>query len=341
MNVLPQPKPSHIDLTGNISFDPLRIFLQTIGVLLMASLLVACMDTSSQIEQETISQADLSLIEAENFPKIDGSTSTAPISSMIVCQTLQVECSWMEFPDGSKILAVDLREFEGEFPPISHSGTHNAYLSLIEQKSDLIFVARLPSLEEQQLAAIMGSQLIPNAIALDAFVFIVNENNPVEQITSDDLRAIYSGEITTWEQLGGSDSKIQAYQRNDQSGSQELMQSLVMQGTPMMAFPDLILPSMIAPFYAVSEDIEGISYSVYYYEENMAPNEQVKLIAVDGIQPDPQNIGNQSYPYTTQVYAVIRDDLSKNSSAYILRDWLLTPDGQSLIKESGYIPAQE
>lgn len=322
------------------SFSSLNSILRTIAILLIAILFTACGE-ASVIEQEKISQDDINLIKADNFPKIDGSTSTSPISSMIICQTLRVECSWMEFPDGSKILAVDLRDYDGEFPPNSHTGTHNAYLNLIERKSDLILVARLPSAEEQLLAMSAGSQFIIEPIALDAFVFIVNEDNPVEQIASDDIRSIYSGEITNWEELGGPASPIQAYQRNDQSGSQELMQELVMLGVPMVALPDLILPTMIAPFYAISEDIAGISYSVYYYEENMAPNERIKLIAVDGFQPTPQNIGDQSYPYTTRVYAVIRDDLPSNSSAYILRDWLLTPEGQSLIEESGYIPIKE
>lgn len=340
MYAIPQLSTSQKDHVRPGSFRSGKSILSTIAILLTAILISACGETTV-IELESIAQADINFIEAENFPNIDGSTSTAPISSMIVCQTLRVECSWMEFPDGSKILAVDLRDYDGESPPISHTGTHNAYLNLIDQKSDLVLVARLPSAEEQLLAMSSGTQLIAEAIALDAFVFIVNEDNPVEQITSDNIRSIYSGEITNWEELGGSARPIQAYQRNDQSGSQELMQDLVMQGVPMVALPDLILPTMIAPFYAVSEDIDGISYSVYYYEENMAPNERIKLIAVDGIQPTPQNIGDQSYPYTTQVYAVIRGDLPTDSSAYILRDWLISPDGQRLIEGSGYIPIEE
>ena len=115
------------------------------------------------------------------------------------------------------------------------------------------------------------------------------------------------------------------------------MKELVMKGMKMIDPPLMILLKMIAPFYAISEDPLGIGYSVYYYEEYMTPNELVKLIAVDGIKPDPERIQTQRYPFTTEVYAVVRTDSPPTSTAIHLRDWLLTPDGQDLIEQSGYV----
>ena len=106
----------------------------------------------------------------------------------------------------------------------------------------------------------------------------------------------------------------------------------------MIAAPDLVLLSMIAPFYTVSEDPHGIGYSVFYYEENMAPNENIKLIAVDGVQPSQESIGNREYPYTSEVYVVVRSDSSPHSLEVRLRDWLLTAEGQELVAQSGYAP---
>ena len=115
------------------------------------------------------------------------------------------------------------------------------------------------------------------------------------------------------------------------------MNELVMNGMQMIDSPLMILLKMIAPFYAISEDPLGIGYSVYYYEENMAPNELVKLIAVDGVSPERESIQNLRYPFTTEVYAVVRADSPMTGTAIHLRDWLLTPDGQDLIEESGYV----
>jgi phosphate transport system substrate-binding protein len=101
----------------------------------------------------------------------------------------------------------------------------------------------------------------------------------------------------------------------------------------------MVLLSMFAPFYAVSTDLDGISYSVYYYEENMAPaEERVKLLAVDGVMPDAGSIASNEYPYVTEVYAVLRSSLPRHSLARQLRNWLLLPDGQALIAKSGYVP---
>jgi phosphate transport system substrate-binding protein len=276
-------------------------------------------------------------LTSEEYPRIDGSTSTAPLGAAIACGLLGVPCVWVDFIDGNNYLMPDLTDYQGDFPDINHSGTHSAYLNLINREADLILVARLPSAEELDLAALSGISLVTQPVALDAFVFIVNENNPVEGLSLDEIQRIYTGELTNWEQVGGPDAEINPYQRDEQSGSQQLMKELVMKGLSMIDAPLMILPKMISPFYAISDDPLGIGYSVYYYEENMAPNELVKLIAVDGVRPDHDSIQTRQYPFTTEVYAVVRADSPPTNTAVHLRDWLLTPDGQDLIEQSGYI----
>ena len=128
------------------------------------------------------------------------------------------------------------------------------------------------------------------------------------------------------------------YQRNDNSGSQELMKSLVMRGLTMIAAPDMMLPTMLAPINAISDDVEGIGYSVFYYEQAMAPNERLKLCAVDGVVPDSKSIQSKTYPFTTEVYAVVRQDEPQDSIAYRLRAWLFSAAGQEVIASSGYVP---
>ncbi len=68
----------------------------------------------------------------------------------------------------------------------------------------------------------------------------------------------------------------------------------------------------------------------------MAPNEYIKLLAMDGIQPTLGSIKNREYPFTSEVYAVVRTASSPSSLEARLRDWLLTPAGQALVAESGY-----
>ena len=111
-----------------------------------------------------------------------------------------------------------------------------------------------------------------------------------------------------------------------------------MKDLKMINAPDMMLPTMMAPINAISDDQDGIGYSVFFYEQSMAPNELLKLIVVDGVVPSFETIQSRKYPFTTEVYAVIRDDTPSNRLAYRLRDWLLTQEGQTVVSESGYVP---
>ena len=73
----------------------------------------------------------------------------------------------------------------------------------------------------------------------------------------------------------------------------------------------------------------------------MAPNEYIKLVAVDGVQPTQESIANRTYPFTSEVFAVVRAGSPANSLAIRLRDWLLTDEGQELVAQSGYAPSSD
>lgn len=280
---------------------------------------------------------------AASFPRVDGSTSAGPLATAVACDIYDIPCGWQKGLFGERLFAPDpeyLEEFDarlnGRSP--SMSGTHDAYLDLIAGKADIILVAREPSESELREAEAAGVTLDVRPVALDAFVFIAGVKNPVDGLTVAQARAIYTGDITNWKELGGPDVPIQAYQRNEDSGSQELMEKLVMQGAKMIDAPSLILPTMMAPIYALRDDPAGVGYSVYYYVTFMLPDPGVKLLAVDGVKPTSETIGDRSYPLTAEVYAVVRGDAPAGSGAALLRDWLLTGAGRTAIVASGYVP---
>jgi phosphate transport system substrate-binding protein len=219
--------------------------------------------------------------------------------------------------------------------------TSDAYLNLINRRVDLVFSARLPSNEELRLAGELGVELDARPVALDAFVFLRSGENPVTSLTIEQLRDIYSGRIVNWREVGGLDAPIRPYQRPRNSGSQALMQTMVMKGRAMTAAPDLLIGThMSSPFLALDRDVHGIGYSVYYYQEFMSPYmASIKAIAVEGVLPSPDSIRSRRYPFPTEVYVVVRRDLLPEHPAYRLRDWLLGPTGQAVVEESGYVPA--
>lgn len=263
----------------------------------------------------------------------------------IACNILGIPCRWHDAGPfeptrrlGPDPLISDPNDAVNRINEIWHSGTHNAYMNLVSGGSDIILVARPPSDDELAAAKEEGIMFNLRPVALDAFVFLSHTENPVESISLSDLRAAYAGDITDWVELGGMPGSLHTYQRNRNSGSQELMEKLVMRGVEMIDSPDMILESMMGPINAISEDPLGLGYSVYFYAKNIFPHEQVNVLAVDGIFPTPESIAERSYPLSTEVYAVIRDGTPGDHPARTLFDWLLSEEGQAAVAQSGYVP---
>ncbi|MCL1793623.1 MAG: substrate-binding domain-containing protein [Oscillospiraceae bacterium] len=266
---------------------------------------------------------------------VDGSTATLPITAELCRQ----------FFDYSDEKVYDL-VYSGILYP---STTHFAYVNLIEQNrrtwidpnatKDLILVTP-PSDEEKKLAKEAGVELDIAPIARDGFVFITNKDNPIDSLTAEQVRAIYSGEITNWKQVGGEDMAIEAYQREPNSGSQTAMEQMVMQGKKMIAPIDTqLIGAMGELIEAVAEYKNAkasIGYTYYYYINNLYKNENIKVLQIGGVAPENENLQNGSYPYATYYYAVIRSDEADGSPARRLRDFLVGELGQRLIEMAGY-----
>jgi len=289
---------------------------------------------------------DVSHFSIQNYPRVDGSTSAHPLQNVIACYLLGINFEWYDAPDGTRRIYPDYSDTTKKeirdyiIDTIQHHGTHGAYVNLISDSTDVILVARGPSDDELKFADSMGVSLNVEEVALDAFVFILNVNIAVDNLTIEQIRGIYTGNISNWRELGGSNSAINAYQREPNSGSQELMEALVMKGLNMVNVPEMVLITMISIINKVELDPWSIGYTVYFYEEFMAQREAVKLCAVNGVKPNYENIYHRRYDLTAPVYAVIRADLDNSSNAYLLWQWLDTNIGQQVVASSGYIPAR-
>ncbi len=325
-----------------------RIYLALFLVLVVV--LVGCAPASTPTPPSV--SIDLAALAAD-YPTVDGSTSALPLQTWVACQIHQIPCRWYEVGDEAffflferttRNIGPEMDFFENDPPAvnpvttISHRGTHGAYLNLISGEADIILVARQPSDDEYLLAQQQGVDLDVRPVALDAFVFLAHQDNPIDDLSLDTIRAIYTGAENSWAAAGGADQPISAYQRNANSGSQELMNRLVMDGAQMIDSPDMILPSMMGPINAISSDPLGLGYSVFFYAEFIFPNPEIKLLAIEGVAPTSATIADQSYPLTAEVYVVVRGDLPADSSALMLRDWLLSAAGQAVVAASGYVP---
>ena len=210
-------------------------------------------------------------------------------------------------------------------------------------ESCLLIVYEPPE-EVKEASAAELAQLEIDPIGRDGLVFLANAQNPVESLTVEELRKIYTAQLTDWSEVGGEPGPIQPFQRNPDSGSQTLFMKLLMRGKQPMTPPtELVQQTMgglIDGVAAFDGSGSALGYSVYYYASLMYGNPNLKLLAVDGVAPSNESIGNQSYPLTNDFYLVIRADEPADSPVRALRDWLLTDEGKRLLEEENYVWAR-
>jgi len=302
-------------------------------------------------------QTKIKGISFENYPRVDGSTSTYPLSKIMACKFLNIEYFWVNvnstwLPEAVKYeyLNPEVTDEERNKIPIYNgkitcSQTHQAIINLIENKTDIILSARKMSADEKNHADSLGIKLIEMPIALDALIFLANEQRGIKSLTTKEIQDIYIGKITRWETLGGDTVRLYPLIRDANSGSQELLETIVMKGLKKnwkdFLTMEQIVRTMPEVFMALSwEQPNAICFSIYYYKEMMIRDQypNVQTLAINGIEPNSKTIADGTYPYVAEVYAVIRSDLPKNDPAYKLYKWLQTKKGQAVIKESGYVP---
>jgi phosphate transport system substrate-binding protein len=220
------------------------------------------------------------------------------------------------------------------------SQTHGAFMNLIDGNADIILTHRTVSPDEKAHADEAGVMLIEKSIALDAFVFIVNKNNPVKSLTVSQIQKIYTGEITNWSQVGGNDAKMKVFTRPRNSGSEEIFRTLVMNGLEPADFPESSIGSMVWVFSEVLNNENGICYTFNNYKDSVArkSDSEVPKIAINGVFPDESTVKNGTYPFIAEVHVAIRTNLDKNSMAYKLFEWLQTKSANGVIAECGFIP---
>jgi phosphate transport system substrate-binding protein len=315
--------------------------------------LISCEKQSENTEYSGIAE-----ITMENYPCVDGSTSTDPLNYIIASRLLGLEYEWFGGIEGYAVTFKNLEELPWSFTgKLRCSQTHYAitnlidYFEIIEYQQyapELIIVARKMSADEKNYAQEKGVSLIETPIALDALDFIINSQNKVNSLTVKQVQDIYLGKITNWKEVGGADEAIIPFIRNANSGSQEMMNELVMNSTGMpdweISYADeLTIWSMFRVYEELRQHPNAICFTPHYYKEYMVRDTWdtdgfLKTLAINNIMSDQNSIKKQTYPFISPVYVSIRSDWDKNSMAYKLYQWLQTSSGKIAIKESGYIP---
>ena len=261
----------------------------------------------------------------EEWPVVDGATAFLPFYQEMTARMLGIT-----------------NEEAAEY--LMCSTTDYAYPNLWQRKADIIFCLG-PSHEQVNSAAEAGVEFAETPFAREGFVFFVNKDNPVDDISCEQLHDIYAGKITNWKELGGNDEEIIAYQRTEGSGSQTgLYLHIINQAEVQEPPKEKRISTMGEIIDAVAgyENAEGaIGYSYRYFVTNMHYDDQIKMLKVEGVYPDYDSIADGSYPLISNVSAVFRKDEPEDSAVRKIADWCRGPQGAWLAKELGYVPKGE
>ena len=261
----------------------------------------------------------------ENFPRIDGSTSLIPLEAGIRA-------------------AIFGKSFDEAQKDVVHSTTWGSFKRLLSGDADIIFSTPISD-EQQKMADEAGIKLEQVPVVKEAFVFVVNAKNPVDALSQKQIKDIYSGKITNWKQVGGSDEPIIAYQRNTDSGSQNYMIDF-MGETPLMDAPTELRPGSMSGLMDVIAPNDGamgsIGYSVYAYAADMyGTGDNIKFIKVDGVAPTKETIISGEYPLSSYNYAIFRADEPENGAVRRLAEWMTSYDGQLAVAKAGYATVED
>lgn len=258
------------------------------------------------------------------LPIVDGEAAAFPLYAAFVHAT---------YPD-----SVSLNGDDGTFRYRDIAISKGMLLA--DKDIDILF-GGYPSTRDRKYAKEQGTSFIYTPIAQDAVVFVVHKDNPVESLTTEQIQGIYAGEITNWNEVGGKNEKIFAFQSqtSENGGCQRSLEQFL-DGRTIMVPPKEksynFFTGSVGEGVAEYKNIRGaIGFSLGYWIEEM-DNPDIKVLRVDGIEPTVDNIKNGTYPITTYIYAITYSgNRNRNTRRFI--DWILSDEGQNIVEQTGYV----
>lgn len=222
---------------------------------------------------------------------------------------------------------------------VDTTGSDRTFQMLNRGNADLIF-GGAPSEAQLEVAQKAGIQYEMTPFGREAFVFFVNKENPINNLSSEQIRGIYSGKIKDWKEIGAPESEeIIAFQRNKGSGSQTMLEK-IMAGTPIAPpIEERVSDGMGTILTQTAEyrnKNSAIGFSFRFYTLEMMHNDKLKLLSIDGITPTKENIKNGTYPFIADFYMISAKPRSENTKKIV--EFMFSPAGQEIIEKTGYIP---
>ena len=226
----------------------------------------------------------------------------------------------------------------GTVVQVTGGGSGVGLAALVNGATDIATSSRpMKSSEMNQLKERYASLGVEVKTAKDGITVYVSESNSVNELTLDQIKDIYTGKITNWKDVGGSDAKIIMYGRENSSGTFAYFRDNVLKGKDY-APSTQHMPGTAAVVNAVSRDKNGIGYGGAAYAKGVKEIAVKKDARSQAIKPTAESIKAGTYPISRYLYLYLRNRPTGETKAFI--DWVLSPEGQGIATKVGYFPAK-
>ncbi|KUO49844.1 MAG: phosphate-binding protein [Desulfitibacter sp. BRH_c19] len=282
-----------------------RKIILLLAVVLMAGLFaMGCgqsnQDSGTKNENDTLEEARLS-----GTITIAGSTSVQPISE-------ELASVFMDLNSDVRI-------------EVSGGGSSAGVRAAESGAADIGAASRKLKDEESSVSGIV--------IAIDGIAVVVTPENPVNDLSFEEIQKIFRGEITNWSEVGGADANIVVVNREEGSGTRGAFHEIVVGDKNDFVNTAIIQNSTGAVREAVSNDVNAIGYVSLG-----GINDSVKPLMVDGVEATIDNIKSDKYPVARPFNYVVKNGTQLSDIAQAFVDFILSADGQAIVGENGFVP---
>lgn len=215
---------------------------------------------------------------------------------------------------------------------VSMTGSGDGAAAMIDGKCDVACMSRMMKAKEFKKAVENEVNPVIHTVAMDGVSVVIHPSNPVDKLSSEQVKKIYTGEVSNWKQLGGPDMEIVVISRDTSSGTYGVFSDKIM-GEDKMGKNVSYVKSNSEARDKVKTTKGAIGYIGFGYL-----GDETKAIALDGVKPTAKSIAQGDFPLARPLFMVTNGFPKVGSLAYKFVTFHLTETGQEVVSDQGFVP---
>jgi phosphate transport system substrate-binding protein len=239
---------------------------------------------------------------------------------------------------GQRLAEEYMKANAGTVVQVNGGGSGTGIAALINGTIDLAQASRpMKDEEKQKAAASRGAAVVEEPVALDALAVFVNQSNPGKELSIAQIKDIFQGKITNWNQVGGPDATIVLYGRESSSGTYDYFREHVLDKGDFSPRVQT-LQGTAAIINAVGKDANGIGYGGIAYAKDVRPL-SIAATGKPAVAPSEATVADGTYPLSRKLYFYYPANAPERVTKFAR--WALTPEAQALVTQVGYFPLKD